>query len=160
MRLTYAGFIAVLFLTAQGHDCFAVEEPYYTWVDENGVVNFAQGQPKGVNAKLISKGYRFGQKVVEGTRVQPVSASLPELVGNEQDAAVTGSQAGADFEKTMQEIKRVKQANCEGARKNLSSYLSRGRIRLQGEDGEYRILPGEERQANIRRFQNDIDENC
>lgn len=160
MRLTFPGFVVALFLTAWGQDCFATEASYYTWVDENGVVNYSQGQPKGVNARLVSKGYRFGVKVVEQPTDQPAPAAPPDIVGNDVGPSTEATQAEADFEKTMKEISRVKLANCKGAKRNLARYLNRGRIRLKGEDGQYRILSDEERQQNISRYQKDIDENC
>ena len=65
-----------------------------------------------------------------------------------------------EFEITMKEIAIAKQENCDLAKRNLTSYGNRGRIKLKGEDGEYRILTEEERQENINKFQNDINKNC
>jgi len=160
MRLTFPGLVVAFLLTISGHSSFASEAPYYTWVDENGVVNYSQGEPKGVKARLVSRGYRFGERIVEEPVDQPAPTPPVNIVTNDEDPAAAENQAEADFEETMKEIRRVKLANCEGARASLKRYMNRGRIRLQGADGEYRILSGEERQANIRRFQSDISENC
>jgi len=60
----------------------------------------------------------------------------------------------------MTAIAIAKRENCDRAKKNLTNYTNRGRIRLEDDDGEYRILTDEERQENINEFQNGIKENC
>ena len=36
------------------------EEDYYTWIDENGVVNYSERNPQGYNAQYVRREARFG----------------------------------------------------------------------------------------------------
>ena len=152
--------IITIFLTVLGQGSYATEAPYYTWIDENGVVNFSQQNPTGVDARLITKEHRFGEKIIEKPSDEPVP--VPPLVAppESEDLNAEEKRIQEKFEKTMKEIAIAKRENCDRAKKNLTNYNNRGRIRLQDEDGEYRILTDEERQENINKFQNGIKENC
>lgn len=150
--------IMTIFLTVLGQGSYATEAPYYTWIDENGVINFSQ-HPTGLDAKLITKEHRFGKEIVEKPKTQPVP--LPVVAPkSEDDLNAEEKSTQEDFEKTMKEIAIAKRENCDRAKKNLMNYNNRGRIRLKGEDGEYRILTDQERQEDIKEFQNRMNENC
>ncbi len=156
-----SGIVITIFLTALGQGSYATEAPYYTWIDENGVVNFSQQNPAGVDARLITKKHRFGEKIVEKPKTQPVPIALPNAApGSEDDLNAEEKSTQEEFEKTMKEVAIAKRENCDRAKMNLTNYNNRGRIRLQGEDGEYRVLSDEERQENINKFQDGIGENC
>jgi len=150
--------IMTIFLTVLGQGSYATEAPYYTWIDENGVINFSQ-HPTGLDAKLINKEHRFGKEIVEKPKNQPLP--LPVVAPkSEDDLNAEEKSTQEDFEKTMKEIAIAKRENCDRAKKNLMNYNNRGRIRLKGEDGEYRILTDQERQEDIKEFQNRMNENC
>ena len=156
-----SAIVTTIFLTVLGQGSFATEAPYYTWIDENGVVNFSQQNPTGVDAMLITKERRFGAKIVEKPKTQPVAIPLPDAApGSEDELNAEEKSTQEEFENTMKEIVIVKRENCDRAKKNLTNYTNRGRIKLKGEDGEYRVLTDEEMQENINKFQDGIDENC
>lgn len=157
MRL---GKLVMIVFLIVGQGSYAAERPYYTWVDENGVVNYSQQKPRGIEAKLVSKEHRFGVKVLEEPKRDSVATSPPVVNAENEARAAEEKRAEEEFERTMQEIADTKQVICEQAQRNLEWYTNRGRIRLKGEDGEYRILPDEIKQENIQKFRNKIDENC
>lgn len=140
----------------------------YRWVDDDGVVNYSQLKPEGVDAELVSAD--TGQRVVSRTPSNQGSAAagdaeLAEGLGDE-DAQLTESQQemlrdlrNAEQQR-QQEVARIREANCEQAREVLERLTSRGRIRVQGEDGQERVLPEEERQSRIDEAQRAVAANC
>nr|ADI20010.1 hypothetical protein [uncultured gamma proteobacterium EB000_65A11] len=38
-------------------------QDYYTWIDENGVKNYAQRNPRGYKARRVSKTHKFGEQI-------------------------------------------------------------------------------------------------
>lgn len=57
------------------------------------------------------------------------------------------------------DISRINKENCDRARANLKLLTSSTRIRLK-KDGEYRVIPEEERQEKIRLAQEQADTYC
>ncbi len=151
---------AVLMFAMNGK-ALGTDAPYYTWVDDNGVVNYSQEKPRGIDAKLVSRKHRFGENF--GTRRN--SAPKP-VTGQTAAPSISGPVAdiNRDAEKTIQEIEAEVQAQraqaCQRALDNMQRYSSRGRIRVRGADGEYRIATDEEKQRTIDDIQAQIDENC
>ena len=152
--------VIAIFLTVLGQGSYATEAPYYTWIDENGVVNFSNKNPTGADATLITKKRRFGIKIIEKPRNEPAPTPLLVAPSESEDLNAEEKRTQEEFEKTMKEIAIAKRENCDRAKKNLANYSNRGRIRLKGDDGKYRILTDEERRENINKFQNGINENC
>lgn len=140
----------------------------YRWVDEEGVVNYSQLKPEGVESELVSAD--TGQRVVTRTPSSEASAAtddadLAEGLGDEE-AQLNESQQemlrdlrNAEQQR-QQEVARIREANCQQAREVLDRLTSRGRIRVQGEDGQERVLPEEERQSRIDEAQRAVAANC
>ena len=38
-------------------------QEYYTWIDENGVKNYAQRNPRGYKARRVNKTHKFGEQI-------------------------------------------------------------------------------------------------
>ena len=134
----------------------------YRWTDANGVINYTQQKPQGVNAELISASGR-----VRGDAApQAVSAAAPAV-------ANSGSTAGLnqDQQKIMEELKAAeaerkiayeaaKKDNCERSQSVLSRLSSVGRVRVTADDGSVTILGEDERQKRISDAQRGVAENC
>lgn len=131
----------------------------YRWVDENGVVNYTQLKPEGVDAELVSD---TGQRTPAARPARPAPA-IPatdqgQTLTEEQQQMLSDLQAAEQARQA--EIARVREANCQEARDLLQRLTSRGRIRIAGPDGEERVMPEEERQRRIDEAQRAIVANC
>jgi len=54
-----------------GMCCFTAvtaEKEYYTWIDDNGINNYAERNPQGVSATFVSRNQSFSQKASNNTR--------------------------------------------------------------------------------------------
>ncbi len=133
----------------------------YRWVDENGVVNYSQLEPEGVDAELVSSDTGARQRS-SSTPAQAPAQTLPadgEQTLTEQQQKMLADLQAAEQERQA-EIARVREANCQEARDVLGRLTSRGRIRIAGEDGEERAMPEEERQRRIDEAQRAVAANC
>lgn len=132
----------------------------YRWVDEDGIVNYTQLKPEGVDAELVSAdtGRRLSTPESEpGPASTPAGTSEQQLTENQQEML---SDLRAAEEQRQQEIAKVRQANCQQARDVLERLTSRGRIRVVGDDGVERAMPEEERRQRIDEAQRSVAVNC
>ncbi len=134
----------------------------YRWVDSNGVVNFTQLKPPGVEAQQITTGTGSHIVVAEATD-QP--AGVPG--GGEQ----TEKNLSAEQQSMLQDLKaaelarqeevaRIKAANCTKSRNVLDRLSGTDRIRVRDNNGVERIMAEDERQRRISEAQRGVAENC
>lgn len=156
------GFVTVLLPLLMG-----ASPGVYRWVDDEGVVNYSQLKPEGVDAELVNSD--TGQRVVTRTPSTEASAAddadLAESLGDgEAQLSESQQEMLRDLrnaeQQRQQEVARIREANCEQAREVLQRLTSRGRIRVQAEDGQERVLPEEERQSRIDEAQRAVAANC
>jgi len=139
------------------------EDAYYTWVDENGVTNYSQRDPKNKEAIYITRSaVRFGRR------------SLSEPAPEDSDQAPTADEntadgeAGAGPEAQMQqerdevqkEIARIKASNCEIGKRNLAKLEAYARIRVTDDAGAESVLSEEDKQSRVDQAKNTLSENC
>lgn len=137
------------------------ESSYYRWVDENGVVNYSQQAPAGVEAELVSKEHAFGRRRVTPAATPTTPAEPPSASRTEQSQQLTDDDDYQEIEASLQaELAATKRSNCLQARRNLESFQSRGRIRYRDPEGNYQIMSDESKQQKIREFQDQIRANC
>lgn len=60
----------------------------------------------------------------------------------------------------QQQVEKIRQENCQRSRRVLENLTSRGRIRINQQDGTQRAMPEEERQQRISDAQQGIVANC
>lgn len=147
---------------------------YYVWVDENGVTNYSERNPKGYNAQHVTESTALGfpQDSANSRRPgRPPPAQAPQAQSSDTPAATApasapgqevdpdelAAQQRAAFE---QEIAETKRKNCELGKRNLAQLQAYARIRVEGEDGTERLLGDEEKQARIDEARQIIRENC
>ena len=135
----------------------------YRWTDTNGVVNFTQLKPRGVQAEHITTGASGPMVIAEAT---DQLAGMPG--GGEADDGPQLSDGQKHMLKDLQaaeqtrrdEIARIKQANCDKSRNVLNRLSGAERIRVRDDAGAERIMEEGERQQRIGDAQRGISENC
>ncbi len=117
---------------------YAEERSYYMWVDDDGVLNFAQDRPRDREAEEIAEPPRkFGQRLFSDESAETAYIS-PE-------------------EKFTQQTREV---NCTSGRKSLEKLQGFKTIFFRGEDGFFRQLSDEAKQEKISETEQTIKENC
>ena len=139
----------------------------YRWVDENGVVNYAERKPRGVPdsriTRVASATTRAGASSSQSAARSPAPSFTPqtqdqvELTGDQQEMLRGLQQAEID---RQAQVAQIKQDNCERSRRVLANLTAKDRIRVRSETGIERVLPEEERQEKIAAAQRGIAENC
>jgi len=132
----------------------------YRWIDENGVVNYTQIKPVGVEAEAVSTrgGTRSSGRASPPRAPEPARSQPQELSPEQQEMLADLEAAEAARER---ELARIRQENCVKAQRVLARLLERPRIRVREAGGsEARLLNEEERQARIDEAQRGIAANC
>lgn len=138
----------------------AEAEEYYTWVDENGVTNYAERNPEGVNATFVGRSQSFGRPGA----VEPAPTSPREPSGG--NTASAGDEVNPDelvdenAARLAAELAETKRRNCDIGKNNLAQLKAFARIRVSDEKGENRILTDEEKEAKAEQARQVIRENC
>ena len=149
-----AGLIGLLILVSATTS--NAEDEYYTWVDGDGVVNYSEHNPQGFDARFITRSQRFGYQSDE-----PLEQEAPEQAATaaeeERDIDVEIATQRARIDK---EIDAAKKSNCNIGKLNLAQLQNYNRIKVQGDDGQVRVLSAEEKQSRIDRAKTTIRENC
>jgi hypothetical protein len=132
---------------------------YYTWVDENGVTNYAERNPAGYQATFVTKrrrfGDRFGDRQPEATPADEEASDQPAAQG--VDPASMIAEERAQLSAQIAETKRI---NCEIGKTNLAKLEAFSRIRVKGDDGQDRYLSPEEKAGKVADANKVIAENC
>lgn len=160
--LILVAFMVTAVITAQ---VALSEEEYYTWVDENGVTNYAERNPEGIDATYVTSSRAFGQRAVPANdrandrRPQGNSASPDTTATNSNGPdpdALVDEQAAA----MAAELASIKRKNCEIGKNNLAQLKAFARLRVTDENGENRILTDEEKEARSETARQTIRDNC
>ncbi len=132
---------------------------YYTWVDENGVTNYAQRNPQGYDAELVGSSRPFGYRRESGRpqEQQQGSTSSESTTSDESDDDFSIEEQRRAIDEQIAEVKRT---NCEMGKRNLAQLEAFRRIRVRDEDGEERMLDEEEKAQRINESRQIIRENC
>ena len=125
----------------------------YKWVDEQGITHYEERAPAD---KDYSKVTTYG---VVPSEAKAAKDRL-EKQRSEKEAA---EQKGVDYDaqkKIADEQAKVRAENCKGAQNNLKTIQENARIRMLGDDGEFRYLSEQERQEQIDTAKEMITANC
>ncbi|MDP4597265.1 MAG: DUF4124 domain-containing protein [Pseudomonadales bacterium] len=136
---------------------------YYVWVDENGITNYAQQSPKGLNAEQVTSARRFGDGKFPANDLLtlPSRGSRPGARAEPISTAVDPDEVIAEQKATMAaKIAQQKTTNCEIGKKNLTSLEMFKHIRVKAEDGTEKVLSDEERAQRTATARQVIRENC
>jgi hypothetical protein len=154
-------------------------QDYYVWVDANGVTNYAQKKPLGVESRLITGSQRVGagDQIVDTRRGSRPGAQAFDNANLQAEQAAkqseTTSQTGStdqevDPDKIIAEDRAIiaakiaeqKSANCEIGKKQLTTLEMFRRIRIKDENGAERVLNEDEKATRIATARKTIRENC
>lgn len=160
------GFTGASGWNSQAH---AAEAEYYVWVDENGVTNYSQRSPQGIEATYIGPQQR-NNSGRPGRRPGQIDDSAPDRVqSNPTREADPDASPGAEIDPDeliaeeraaiAAKISETKRENCEIGKQNLAQLTAFSRIRVN-DGGQERVLSEDERQARIQEARNVIRENC
>lgn len=147
---------ALAVMSLNGH---AQEAEYYTWVDENGVTNYAERNPEGISATFVGKNRAFGRP----------GGAFPQEVDSAPDVAEdTGEERNINPDQLVEEnaallaaeLAEQKRVNCEAGKNNLAQLRAFARIRVSDELGENRILTDAEKEAKAEEARQVIRDNC
>ena len=138
-----------------------VADEIYRWVDENGVVNFTQQKPRDTEVETIRTTGSSSRKTAEAAPVSapaPASAATGQPLSAEQEKMLEGLRAA---ERARQdEIAQIKSDNCQQSRDILSRLTLKNRIRVKDANGDYSVMPEDERQRRISEAQENIALYC
>jgi len=135
------------------------ESDYYTWVDENGVTNYAQKKPTEYDARFITKSYRFGYRATE-TPVQEEKAPSSETAPSDSQEVDPDALIAEERAKFQAQLAEEKRFNCDVGKKNLTRLETFGRIKITDEDGNQRVMTPAEMDAKKIESRALIRENC
>ena len=148
-------FVICVFLAAAAIG----EAEYYTWIDENGVTNYAQRNPPGHNAEFISSlrssGYQRDSRRPQGQRQE--RANTESTTSDESGSDIS---IDAEREAVAQQIAKAKRSNCGMGKRNLAKLEAFQKIRVRDENGEEKLLSDEEKAQRIDETRQIIRENC
>lgn len=179
--MAHLKFVTLLCLIFGATASLAADE-YYVWVDENGVVNYAEKSPPGYDARRVSgsqdlKELKESMASVDdrrpGRRRPGTEPEQSETDGDEAESGQARSQPSQDDSNVdpdevaseeraeiEEEIAKVQRRNCEIGKRNLAQLQAYARIRVRGDNGEERVLTNEEKQERIEQARETIRENC
>ena len=148
MRLSvrYIGMGSLMLATALGVPVTHAE--VYKWVDEHGVVNYAETPNPGQNAEKMG---------VETATKSGTQAEEAQQAAETKDADTPAAQSEGD-EKYQENLEKLKQS-CVSARRNLGLLKSDVPARTEV-DGRVVTLSLEQRKAEIGKWEKYIQESC
>ncbi len=165
-NLPFLSGITSLLLAFTSSQLLASEAEYYTWVDENGVTNYAEKEPTGYNARFITReaaqfGYGVRPRANDPEQAAPeLPADSPEPTPDENGQADIDAQVAAERARVDAEIAAAKRSNCQIGKRNLVQLEAYARIRVKDGDGEERVLTDTEKAERISKARQTIRENC
>jgi hypothetical protein len=125
----------------------------YRWVDENGVTIYSQSPPPSGKATII--------KSPPPTNADPdeTMKKLKARLDAMEEARKKESEAN-DKKSSAEKSAEIKKKNCETSKKNLATLEQSPRVKLKTDDGNYKMLPDEERKAEIEKAKQGIEKYC
>lgn len=126
---------------------------FYKWVDENGVTHYTAEPPKKGEGKVVNTGAQKSSSKAAGEK------KLKDLKDSEA-ANKQKQEEKEQFEKELATAKKEKEDNCKQAKQNKIQLTIKNRVRMTMEDGSVKILSQEEKQAQLKKADEAIDEWC
>ena len=129
----------------------------YRWVDENGVVNYTQQPPRGVESQQVAT--RLGAPSVVSTvpaTTAPDTNQQADLTEDQQ--AMLEDLRQAEITR-QEEVTKIRTSNCGQARTMLERLQASGRVRVRDGNSE-RVMGEDERQQRISDAQEGVAINC
>jgi len=128
----------------------AQAEQVYKWVDENGTIHYSDMKPNNVNAEnvRVKTGKSSGSRSSPQSQAQEMSAQQEQALQKKADELQTQAKA------------RENDAQCQLVRDNLKKLQENSRVKVSGEDGEFRYLTPEEINAKKAEYREMLQNFC
>lgn len=131
--------LMLLFIASQTS---AAPEKVYKWTDAKGQTHYGQRPPAGTQTEVIKP---------QTGHSEPVNYEKAPATNDKDDAA----KKAAAKDNPLKDKER-----CEIARKNLDTLKTYARIKIKGDDGEYRYLTPDEQKQKLDEANKAIEESC
>ena len=118
----------------------AAPEKVYKWTDKKGVTHYGQRPPANTQTELIKP---------------QTGHSDPVTYAPAPDATQAADKKTESSEKPL-----LDQERCTNARKNLETLKTYTRIKMKGDDGEYRYLTPDEQKQKLDEAAKAAEESC
>ena len=126
-------------------------EILYKWKNQEGVTHFGAHPPtEATNVETVE---------VEHTATDSETKSWQTIRQEQQTSDKTAADA-ASFDQALDSARKQKDTLCKQAKQARIDLESRHRVRLKQEDGSYRVLSQEEKEAQIKQAEEAIAEYC
>ena len=124
----------------------------YRWVDDDGTVHFGDRIPKGKETEVVKNRVvgKSNAEAIEGLAEKQKQSQLQKVEEAKQAIAKTKVEAE----------KKILVEACGKSREQKARMDLFARIKLQGEDGEVRILSEEEKQAELKKVSDFLNNEC
>ncbi len=140
---------------------FLLGAEIYRWVDAEGVVHFSERPERNTVPERISVTSGAGSRSMD-----PVPTTLADPSDdagarplNPQQQALQ-DQLNKQEHTRLQDIAKIRGENCVVAQKRFDNLTQYARIRMRGNDGEYRVLSEDQRLSEINQAKADVVEFC
>jgi len=117
---------------------FAAAEKVYKWTDAKGQTHYSQHPPLDTQTEVIK---------TQTGHSDPVNYD-------------TGAAAKAEKKEETKGAPAKDKERCEVARKNADTLKTYARIRVKGDDGEYRFITPDEQKQKLNEANKAIEESC
>ena len=145
-HLSLIALVTTVLATISGPS--VADNTYYRWADERGnPVHSDRPPPKGTDYEVVSTGSSLVRKV--SAEEGAVPADTQSTPGNEFET----TESGKPEQKKNEEF-------CQRARDNLSTLESTARVRIRDDQGEYRYLTAEEKEAEKNKASDMMSVHC
>jgi hypothetical protein len=151
---TIALLFIMLYLPSQTLN--AAGEAYYMWIDENGVTNFGQKDPKEYESVYV-RSSNHDVRLNRPRLPKPDPKETPASRKQEVDPDIEIQDERDDIK---EQIAKIRASNCQIGKRNLAKLEAYARIRVRGDDGEERVISEEEKQDRTAKARKTVTENC
>ncbi|WP_165773512.1 DUF4124 domain-containing protein [Zooshikella ganghwensis] len=128
-------------------------DTFYKWVDDQGVTHYGTRPPEGASAESVKT---HAQKPAN----QDQATKELEETKVEQTLETKEKEEEARFQKDLAAAKQERKKLCKEARENRLQLNLKSRVKMKMEDGSVKMLSEEERQEQLQRAKEAIDEYC
>ena len=125
----------------------------YQWVDEEGGVHYGERPPPKGEYRKIKSGNQ------QPSNAQSSNERLNRLLEQQKASEESRKQRNEEAQ-TKSSNEKIRQQNCDTARKNLALLESISRPRIKNADGSVTRLTEEQRQAQLTETKEKVKEFC
>ena len=118
----------------------AMADKLYKWTDNKGVTHYSQHPAANVKNEVI---------IPKTGHSDPVTQTAPT------STPAVNTNSSADTKASLKDPER-----CANARKNLDTLKTFARIKVKGDNGEYRYLTPDEQKQKMNEANKAIEESC